>query len=189
MEFDAIVNKLKAKWPDVEAPKVEAGDRIVILPTKDSFEILKFLKEDPELYFDSLMSLAGADSGRELWVIYPLHSFKHLHKLYVKVVLPRENPECDSVVSLWMVANFFEREAYDLYGIVFKNHPDLRRIINPPDWIGWAGRKDYEYPADYHGIPTVRADQFFADEVERGIAERELQEKQLLEKLGLTEKK
>jgi NADH-quinone oxidoreductase subunit C len=189
MEFDAIVNRLKAKWPAVDAPKVEAGDKIVVIPTKDAFEIFKFLKEDPEFYFDSMMSLCGADTGRELWVVYPLHSFKHLHKLMVKVVLPRENPEVESVVSLWMVANFFEREAYDLYGIIFKNHPDLRRIINPPDWVGWPGRKDYEYPADYHGVPTIRADQFFADEVERGIAERELQEKQLLEKLGLAEKK
>jgi NADH-quinone oxidoreductase subunit C len=189
MDFDAIVTKLKAKSPAVDAPKVENGDRFVIIPTEQAFEILKYLKDEPELYFDSLMSLCGADSGRELWVVYPLHSFKFNHKLMVKVVLGREKPEVESVVSLWMVANFFEREAYDLYGIVFKNHPDLRRIINPPDWVGWPGRKDYEYPADYHGIPTVRADQFFADEVERGIAERELQEKQMLEKLGLAEKK
>ena len=189
MDFDAIVSKLKAKWPAVDAPKVEAGDRFVLIPTEHTFEIMKFLKEDPELYFDSLMSLCGADTGHELWVVYPLHSFKHLHKLMVKVALPRENPEVESVVKLWMVADFFEREAYDLYGIIFKNHPDLRRIINPPDWVGWPGRKDYEYPSDYHGVPTIRADQFFADEVERGIAERELQEKQLLEKLGLVEKK
>jgi NADH-quinone oxidoreductase subunit C len=189
MDFDAILSKLKTKWPGVEAPKVEAGDRFIIAPTERSFEILKFLKEDPELYFDSLMTLAGVDSGRELWVVYPLHSMKHLHKMTVKVVLPRENPECDSVVSLWMMANFFEREAYDLYGIVFKNHPDLRRIINPPDWVGWPGRKDYEYPPDYHGIPTLREDQFFSDAIEAGIAKREEEEKKMLEKLGLGEKK
>ena len=189
MDFDSILEKLRAKWPDVEAPKVEAGDRFVMLPTEKSFEILQFLKNDPDLYFDNMMSLAGADTGRELWVVYPLHSFKHFHKIMVKVVLPRDIPEIESVVSLWGAANFFEREAYDLYGIIFKNHPDLRRILNPPDWVGWPGRKDYEFPADYHGIPTHRADQFFADEVDRGITAREEEEQKLLQKLGLAEKK
>lgn len=189
MDFDTIFEKLKVRWPALEAPKVEAGDRFLILPTDQAFEIFKFLKDDPELYFDSLMCLAGVDSGRELWVVYPLHSMKHLHKINCKVVMGREKPECDSVNSLWAMANFFEREAYDLYGIIFRNHPDLRRIINPPDWIGWPGRKDYEYPAEYHGIPTVREDQFFIEEVERKIGEREDQEKVLLEKLGLGEKK
>jgi NADH-quinone oxidoreductase subunit C len=177
MDFDAIVSRLIAKWPEVEAPKVENGDRFVILPTGKAHEILAYLKNEPDLFFDSMMTLAGADSGRELWVVYPLHSMTHFHKIMCKVVLPRDKPECDSVVDLWMVANFFEREAYDLYGIVFKNHPDLRRIINPPDWVGWPGRKDYEYPPDYHGIPTVREDQFFIEEVEKGIAEREAKTK------------
>lgn len=189
MDFDSIVANLKAKWPEVDAPKVETGDRFVILPAEKSFEILMYLKENSDLYFDSLMSLAGADTGRELWVVYPLHSFKHDHRLLAKVVLPRENPEVASVTSLWGMANFFEREAYDLYGINFKNHPDLRRIMNPQDWEGWPGRKDYEFPAEYHDIPTHRDDQFFADEVEKGIAEREEKEKQMLEKLGLAEKK
>jgi NADH-quinone oxidoreductase subunit C len=189
MDFDAIYKLLKEKWPEVEAPKVEAGDPFVILPTGQAYEILKFLKESPELYFDSLMSLCGVDSGRELWVVYPLHSMKHLHKINCKVVLGREKPECDSVVKLWMMADFFEREAYDLYGIVFRNHPDLRRIINPQDWIGWPGRKDYDYPEEYNGIPTVRADQFFIEEVESGISDREAKEKEMLEKLGLADKK
>lgn len=189
MDFDAILAKLKAKWPEVDAPKVEAGERFAIFPADKAFEIFKFMKEDPELYFDSLMSLCGADSGRELWVVYPLHSMKHRHRFMVKIVLGREKPECDSVNPIWGVANFFEREAYDLYGIVFRNHPDLRRIINPPDWVGWPGRKDYEYPPDYHGIPTLRDDQFFADKIEASTAEREEKEKALLVKLGLTEKK
>src|ERR1039457_2912658 len=97
MDFDGIVAKLQAKWPSVETPKVEAGERVAILPTTCNFEILQYLKNEPELAFDSLMTLAGADTGRELWVVYALHSFKHLHKILVKVVLPRENPEIDSV--------------------------------------------------------------------------------------------
>lgn len=176
MDFNAIVEHLKKRWPGIEAPAVANGDPFAIVPAVDVFEVLKHLKEAPELGFDSLMSLVGADNGHELWVIYPLHSLKHLHKFTVKVVLGREKPQVTSVVSLWGMADFFEREAYDLYGIDFKGHPDLRRIMNPPDWEGWPGRKDYEIPPDYHGIPTLRNDQFFADAVETGnkaVAEKE----------------
>jgi len=189
MDFETIVAKMKAKWPQVEVPKVDAGEVFVIIPTEKCLEIMTWLKTEPDLYFDSMMSLAGVDTGRELWVVYPMHSMKHRHRLMVKVVMGRETPEVESIVSIFGVANFFEREAYDLYGIVFKNHPDLRRIINPPDWVGWPGRKDYEYPADYHGVPTLREDQFFSDAVEQGVSAREEEEKKLLEKLGLVEKK
>ena|SRR5579862_3613035 len=189
MDFDGIVAKLRAKWPEIEAPKVDVGDRVAISPTSCNFESLKYLKEDPELAFDSLMTLAGADTGRELWVVYALHSFKHFHKILVKAVLPRENPEIESVCALWSVANFFEREAYDLYGIKFKNHPDLRRIMNPIDWVGWPGRKDYEYPSEYHGVPTLREDQFFIDKVDADVAARQGREKEMLEKAGIVEKK
>ena len=128
------------------------------------------------------MALAAVDTGNELWVVYPLHSLKHLHRLLVKVVLPREQPEVDSVVKLWGAANFFEREAYDLYGIVFKNHPDLRRLLNPPDWEGWPMRKDYNYPKEYGGVPLLRAGQFFSDTIKKVNAEREAQAKEQLAK-------
>ncbi|HEY3320713.1 MAG TPA: NADH-quinone oxidoreductase subunit C [Planctomycetota bacterium] len=189
MDFNSIVSKLKARWPDVEAPKVDLGDPFVLVPAERVLEIARFLKDDPELQFNSLMSLAGVDTGREFWVVYPLHSLKHRHKLTVKAVLPRENSVIDSVVSVWRAADFFEREAYDLYGIVFRNHPDLRRLINPPDWVGWPGRKDYEYPVDYHGVATLREDQFFSEAVDAGVTKREEAEKELQAKLGLGEKK
>jgi len=182
MEFTALVERLKAKWPAIDAPKVENGDPFVTVPAGSIVDVMAFLKNDPDFAFDSLMSLAGVDSGRELWVVYPLHSFKHLHKLMVKVVLPRVNPRVPTVSGLWQMAEFFEREAFDLYGIDFKGHPDLRRILNPPDWEGWPGRKDFEYPMEYQGIPTVRADQFFDDAISSGITGREAQEKEIIAK-------
>jgi NADH-quinone oxidoreductase subunit C len=189
MDFEHIANIVKAGWPDSEAPKVDSGDPFIIVATDDARDVLKFLKDDADMAFDSLMCLSGADTGRELWVVYHLHSFTYMHKTTVKVVLPRENPVCDTVSDMWLMANFFEREVYDLYGVHFKGHPDLRRIMNPPDWVGWPGRKDYEYPAEYHGVPTLREDQFFSDAVESGNTEREEKEKEMLEKLGLVEKK
>jgi NADH-quinone oxidoreductase subunit C len=189
MDFDNIANIVKAGWPSVTTPKVETGDAFMLVPVVDAHAVLKFLKEDEDLFFDSLMCLSGVDSGRELWIVYSLHSMTHFHKTSVKIVMPRDNPSCDTVSDIWAMANFFEREAYDLYGIQVKGHPDLRRIMNPPDWIGWPGRKDYEYPEDYHGIPTLRDDQFFGDAVGAGIEAREEKDKAMLEKLGLVEKK
>ncbi|HYF48058.1 MAG TPA: NADH-quinone oxidoreductase subunit C [Planctomycetota bacterium] len=174
MDFDAIYHRTKTRFPALEAPPLEAGERICVLPSAEAHAVLKFLKEDPELHFDSLMTLAGADTGKEFWVVYPLHSMTHRHRFLCKVVLPRDNPECDSVVDLWAGANFFEREAFDLYGIKFRNHPDLRRIINPPDWEGWPGRKDYQFPREYHGIETEREDQFFQEQINRETKAREL---------------
>jgi NADH-quinone oxidoreductase subunit C len=172
MNFESIVANLKAACPEVEAPKVDAGEPFVLVPAGKAFEVLRRLQQDAELHFDSLMDLAGADTGRELWVVYHLHSMKHLHRVNVKVVLNREKPECDSVVTLWGAANFFEREAYDLYGITFRNHPDLRRLLNPPDWVGWPGRKDYMFPKEYHGVQTERADQYFEEQIEAETAKR-----------------
>lgn len=189
MEFDQIVAKLKAHWPDVEAPEVENGERVILIPPEHNKAILRYLKDDPELAFDSLMSLAGADNGWTLWVVYPLHSFKHLHKVIVKAVLDRDHAEVDTVSDLWGAADFFEREAFDLYGIKFKGHPDLRRILNPPDWEGHPGRKDFEYPKEYQGIPTTRLHQYFADAVRREISAREEEEKKLVERLTAEVKK
>ena len=92
MEFHSIVKIVSAGWPGTSAPKVDAGDPFILVPISDAREVLRFLKEDADMYFDSLMCLSGVDTGHELWIVYNLHSFKHLHKVMVKVVMPRENP-------------------------------------------------------------------------------------------------
>jgi len=71
----------------------------------------------------------------------------------LKVQLDRENPSVISLVSLWKAADWHERETYDMYGIVYQDHPDLRRILLPEDWPGYPMRKDYEFPDEYQGIP------------------------------------
>jgi NADH-quinone oxidoreductase subunit C len=115
-------------------------------------EVISSLRDDGTLLFDSLMCLSGADMGDWLEVVYHLHSMEHRHKITVKVVLDREFPQVPSISSIHAVANFHEREAYDLFGIVFSGHPDLRRILLPDDWPGNPLRKDYVYPDSYHGI-------------------------------------
>jgi NADH-quinone oxidoreductase subunit C len=115
-------------------------------------EVLSFLRENEATALDSLMCLSGVDYPDRMEVVYHLHSMSLGHKVVVKVKLDREKPEVPTVESVHPVANFHEREAYDLLGIVFKGHSDLRRILLPEDWPGHPLRKDYKYPEFYHGI-------------------------------------
>ena len=101
------------------------------------------LRSRDELCFDYLFCLSGADFPEYMTVVYHLESTKHMHQLVMKVrTAGREKPEIDTVCDIWLTAEFHEREAYDMYGIRFKNHPDLRRLLL---WEGWGFplRKDY----------------------------------------------
>jgi NADH-quinone oxidoreductase subunit C len=85
-------------------------------------------------------------------VIYNLYSIPYNHHLTVKVMLDRAEPAVESLTAIWKTADWHEREAYDLLGIRFNNHPDLRRILLPEDWEGHPLRKDYEHQEYYRGI-------------------------------------
>ena len=112
-----------------------------------------FLRDDEAMLFDSLMCLSGVDHGNgSLGVTYHLHSMKHNHKVVLKTEMPITNPRCASVEAVWKTANWHEREAYDLFGIIFEGHPDLRRILLPDDWVGYPLRKDYKIPEYYRGM-------------------------------------
>lgn len=113
------------------------------------------LHKNPASYFDMLSCITGVDNGPEagtMEVIYHLYSIPFNHSLALKVILPRQNPEVESVVSIWKSADWLEREVYDMFGIVFKNHPDLRRILMPADWKGYPLRKDYKHEEYYRGV-------------------------------------
>ena len=114
-----------------------------------------FLHGDPELKFDWLQNLSGVDyaADEKLCVVYDLWSFDHRHEFAVKAYCPRNDPHVPSVADLWRAADWHEREAYDMFGIIFDGHPDLRRILCADDWVGFPLRKDYVFPREYHGIP------------------------------------
>ena len=123
-------------------------------------KLCHFLHDTPELYFDSLSCLTAIDNGVEansMEVIYHVYSIVHEYQLVLKLEVERNIldgtlPEVPSVVEVWRTADWHEREAYDLLGISFKNHPDLRRILMPTDWVGHPLRKDYQEQENYHGI-------------------------------------
>jgi NADH-quinone oxidoreductase subunit C len=116
-------------------------------------EVARFLRDDERLQFDTLMCLSGIDfTGGRLGVVYHLSSISKSHKLTLKVEVPAADPRCQSVESVWKTANWHEREAYDLIGVIFEGHPDLRRILLPYDWEGHPLRKDYQVPEFYNGM-------------------------------------
>ena len=114
-----------------------------------------FLRDSSDLQFDSLMNLSGVDEPKAglLSVYYHLESTKLKHKITLKVSTDRNKPEVTTVTEVWKGADWHEREAYDMFGIIFLNHPDLRRILMPYDWdAGYPLRKDYENPEFYLGM-------------------------------------
>ncbi len=116
-------------------------------------EVALFVRDDKQLQFDLLMCLSGVDyTGGKLGVVYHLNSMKLNQKIVLKVEMAVENPHCQSVESVWKTANWHEREAFDLYGIIFDGHPDMRRILLPDDWDGHPMRKDYQVPEFYNGM-------------------------------------
>lgn len=119
-------------------------------------EISKFLRDEPSLRFDFLRSLAAVDYKEEFELVYLLFSYAHRHEFKIKVRLPRNLPALPTVEGVWPAANWHEREAYDLMGITFDGHPDLRRILLPDDWEGHPLRKDYKEGEEYHGVSTRR---------------------------------
>lgn len=118
-------------------------------------ELAEFMKSDAELAFDWLACLSGVDyvADDRLAVVIDLWSTTHGHRFAVKVMVGRADPKVPSVSDLWPAANWHEREAMDLLGIVFTNHPDPRRILLADDWVGHPLRKDYVFPRQVHGIP------------------------------------
>ena len=117
---------------------------IIRVPVDSAWDFCNKLKESNDTSFDYLFCLTGVDYKEHLEVVYHLESTKLGHKLVVKVATEgRENPAVDSVYNIWPTAEWHEREAYDLFGIIFNGHPDLRRILLPDDWEGYPMRKDY----------------------------------------------
>ena len=121
-------------------------------------EVAAFCKTDPALRFDCLSNLSGVDYPKRnaIQVVYHLYSYTNRHLFVLKVDAARDNPVVQSVAGVWAHAEWQEREVYDLLGVDFPGHPDLRRLLMPEDWPGHPLRKDFVEPEEYHGISTSR---------------------------------
>jgi NADH-quinone oxidoreductase subunit C len=173
MKPDEIIAALEQKFGDrIKQKKLDAIDPYFAIEPGSLLEVCRHLRNDPALRFDLLNCISGVDylepdpkkapkAGFDphLEVVYHFQSSVHKHRTVLKLMLPRwkndkpgELPEVPSVTGLWSTADWHEREVYDLCGVWFTGHPDLRRILLAEDWVGYPLRKDYEFPLDYHGI-------------------------------------
>lgn len=156
----------------ITGANLEAIDPWIEIAAESIVAVATTLRDDERFAFDHLNNLCGVDylqpdpkkaktftQEPHLEVVYHLSSYSLKHRITLKVLLPRWQggvegalPECPSVCNIWAIADWHEREAYDMFGIAFTGHPNLRRILCPEDWEGFPLRKDYEFPQEYHGI-------------------------------------
>jgi NADH-quinone oxidoreductase subunit C len=171
MNPQAVLEQLKQRFDQaIVAAGLEALDPWIQVAPASLAEIARWLHDEPSLVFDYLHCITAVDylqtdpkrkieGEPRIEVLYHLSSMTHRHRLVLKVVLPRwkdgvagQLPELPSVADVWRTAEWHEREVYDLSGVHFMGHPDLRRILCPEDWVGHPLRKDYQMPTEYHGI-------------------------------------
>jgi NADH-quinone oxidoreductase subunit C len=122
----------------------ESGEWLNISIDANTWKKLARLLRNAPFNFDYLFCLTCVDWKTHFTMVYHLSSTDHRHTIVIKSNLDRNDPQIDTVSDIWKGANFFEREVYDLFGVKFIAHPDLRRLIMPDDWKGWPLRKDYE---------------------------------------------
>jgi NADH-quinone oxidoreductase subunit C len=148
MEPLEIAEKIKEIFPEEVLTVSEFRGQVSVTLRKNRIrDIACYLHDDPDLSFDYLIDVCGVDylgkKEKRFEVVYQLYSIKHRRALRLKAEVSEEDPTIDSVTAVWVGANWHERETFDLYGIKFKGHPDLRRILLPEDWEGHPLRKDY----------------------------------------------
>lgn len=160
------MEEFQRKFSFIERIVPERGDAWFIVPAQNIAEVAMWLRD--EKGFDCLSCLTGVDRGDALEVVYHLFSYKRAASsqlpgaskdnsaIVLKVRVAKENAEVPTLSKVWASADWMEREAFDLVGIRFAGHPNLKRIMLPEDWKGHPLRKDYVEEAEYQGMTTTR---------------------------------
>lgn len=144
MQTEELTTLITALVPD-QKPGVSKQYPEFILPVEKLRDIARILKVNPQTKMDYLFSLTAVDRKDGFHVIYHLTSSEYHHSIVLRVILPdRLNPSLPTVSDIWRAAEYYEREVFDLFGIRFENHPDLRRLFLEEDWVGYPLRKDYK---------------------------------------------
>ena len=157
---DIIVEKLTARvGADTISVSEYRGELTIIVKKSEILNVCRILKEDAALQFDSLRDVCGADYLRpedRFEVIYNLYSLKNLFRLRLKVRVDEADLHVDSVTDVWSTANWHERETYDMFGIIFDGHPDLRRMYLPEEFEYHPLRKDFPLMGIPGSLPLPR---------------------------------
>lgn len=158
--FDAVADRMNELVPGFSTGAVYVfRDEITFhVRCEKLVELARVLRDDPQLRFEFLPSVSGVhypnDKGAELHVIYQLKSYTHNRRIRLEVTCSDDNPHVPSVVDIYPMANYHERETWDMFGVIFDGHPGLTRILMPDDWQGHPQRKDYAVggvPIEYKG--------------------------------------
>jgi len=165
LEPTEIAEKIKEKFPNEVVDVTNFRDQVSVIVKRGRIgDICRYLHDEPVLLFEHLQDLCGVDyHGKKeprFEVVYNLYSIKYHHRIRVRAQVPENDSHIHTVTSIWAGANWHERECFDMFGIEFKGHPDLRRILLPEDWEGHPLRKDYplkgpEPEKDWHGFTEV----------------------------------
>jgi len=155
---EVVLEKLKERFGEaVLSTHSFRGDDTALIKPEALLEVMRYLKD--ELGFEMLLDLTGVDHlGEEprFEVVYHLKSFSRGWRVRIKVRVPEDNPEVESLTSLWKSANWFERECWEFYGIKFRGHPDLRHLLLYPEFEGYPLRKDYPHKKRQPRIPLIK---------------------------------
>lgn len=149
IENNPTAEKLKSKFgSDILKTEVFRGQHSAVVKRERILDVMKYLKEDTELAYDFLADLTAVDylkmeKSPRFQVVYNLRSMKHNRRVRVKVPVPENDCKIESMCGLWKTANWMEREAFEMYGITFENHPDLRKLLMPEAYEYFPMRKDY----------------------------------------------
>lgn len=167
MEQLAIIERLRAEFPgEILGDYSNQGQIAAIVRPGRIVEMLRWLRDSDDLRMNHLRSLCGVDNSRRkdpglsrFEVVYNLYSIPLRHEIRLRAEVDDKDPAIDSVVGLWVGADWLERETYDLMGIRFNNHPDLRRVLLPEDWVGHPLRKEYPLKgkAEWAGMTELLA--------------------------------
>jgi len=159
VDFNSLADLINKNVPGAHATVNAAADAktdsSITVDLNFVFRVVNFLKTNKEMPFNSLQVISGVDYLEWMEVCYMMAHFHETQgrEFILKIKLTdRVAPAVDSIVGLFPAANFQEREVYDMFGIKFNNHPDLRRILCPDDWQGFPLRKDYVAAKDYNGM-------------------------------------
>jgi NADH-quinone oxidoreductase subunit C len=178
MTQEELWTQLGAQFGDaISALPATKGERFVPVKGEKIVEVCAYLKTTAGLEFDFCRDITAVDwpARNVIEVVYHLYSMTHRHGLVLKVEAHREAPAVATVEGVWKAANWLEREIYDLFGVNFVGHSDMRRLLLPDDWVGYPLRKDYQEAGGYHGIGNTRAEPLVqlskaTDEVRKAIA-------------------
>lgn len=145
MDSSKLLEKVATLDPQI-TPEEKANCPAVKIPSEILLNMAKSLKEDLSLGFDLLLShtVVHWNEENEFELLYRLYSTQNKHHILVTTKIPVSNPLVSSVSSVWQIAEWQEREAYDLFGVLYGGHPDLRRLLLEDDWKGFPLRKDYK---------------------------------------------